>query len=90
MKTTFNRRIAELPPDHFCHESCAAKIYTAGRQKNGQSQEHTLAYSEGGKRVRRVFGAAEKEAKLALKRIASGPIKALTLTNADAEAARAV
>lgn len=90
MKTTYLKR-PDLPPiTVISHKSVSAKIYTAQREKSGQTySEHTLVYSEAGKRVRRAFAdlsEAKREAEIALDRIASGQTKALSLTNADAEA----
>lgn len=90
MKTSYLKR-PDLPPiTVISHESVSAKIYTAEREKNGQTySEHTLVYSEAGKRVRRTFAdlpEAKRQAEIALERIASGQTKALSLTNADAEA----
>lgn len=69
--------------------SHSVKIYSSARQVGGAIyHEHCVAFSEGGKRVRRRFADlddAKAEADRVLVAMANGATRALTLTSAEAE-----
>src|ERR1017187_4638009 len=69
--------------------SCSVKIYSAARRMGAATyEEHCVAFSEAGKRVRRRFAdleAAKAEAERVLLAMVNGTTKALTLNNSQAE-----
>jgi integrase len=69
--------------------SCSVKIYSTSRRIGAATyQEHCLAFSEAGRRVRRRFSDlddAKAEAERVLLAMTNGTTKALTLDNAQAE-----
>ena len=77
-------------PKVISEAGVSATIYRRDKERSGRSYvEFVLAYSEAGKRVMRYFAdydEADKEARLAIAKIASGQAAALELTGADRDA----
>jgi len=89
LKTVVVRKEGQKPYLELRHNGTVAKIYSTEREKNGgKYAEHTLTYSEAGRRVRKVFGDlanAKAEAEVVLEKLSAGQGHVLQLTAADRE-----